>query len=260
MHLLRSTLLLLLSSLALAPSAAAAPPEAPTAPGRPELPIYLGRPPPTVQSRSRVEGAHARRVFEPVLQGALVRHEFLVPNPGPEPLELSDLQACSGCIVERWSRRVAPGGEGRIALVLVTDSRGGEEIAGTLRVRTDDPQRPEIRIEVSLRVEELAEVEPYRVWLRGAPGEPIVARCRITPNERHPFRVIRVVPRRGVWFEHELRPVQHNGRRAWEILLRNTRRKPGPYQDVLFVQTDHPERPEIKVRVEGRIGMPDAGR
>ena len=33
----------------------------------------------------------------------------------------------------------------------------------------------------------------------------------------------------------------------------NTRTKPGPYQDVLFVQTDHPERPEFRIRVEGRL-------
>jgi hypothetical protein len=235
--------------------AAASPPE-PRREGaadRPPLDVYLGQEPREVHSRARIEGAHSRQVLEPVLQGDVVRHDVLVPNDGSETLELRDVRACPGCIVVSWPRRIAPGSEGRISLVFVTDAYGGQEMGGTLTARTDDPQRPELRVEVLLFVEEFADVSPYRVWLRGSVGEEIVARSVITPSARHPFAVTGVRARKGVWFEHELRTIEVDGRRAYEIVVRNTREKPGPYQDVLFVQTDDPARPELKVRIEGRI-------
>ena len=93
------------------------------------------------------------------------------------------------------------------------------------------------------------------MWLRGSASaaEPVTATCLVVPNEAYPFSITGIRTRRGVWFEHSLAEVEHAGRRAYEITLENTRTKPGPYQDVLFVQTDHPERPELRIRVEGRI-------
>lgn len=225
----------------------------------PKLPLpfetYRGQPPERVVGSSRVVEARSRFVLGPVLQGDEVHHSFQIPNPGPEPMELRDVSVCSGCIPAGHSQRIAPGGVGQISILITTDWLGGRGIDGAITATTTSPALPQLEIQVVLEVKEFAALDPYRVWLRGTAGaaEPITATCLVVPNEDYPFSITGIETRRGVWFEHSLREVERDGRRAYEITLVNTRTKPGPYQDVLFVQTDHPERPEFRIRVEGRL-------
>jgi hypothetical protein len=208
-----------------------------------------------VFSKSIVREAESRHVLEPVLQGDEVHHVFRIPNPGPEPLELRDVNVCSGCIPAGHSQRIPPGGEGAIAIIVTTDWLGGSGISSPITAETSSPAMPHLTIHVELEVREFAALEPYRVWLRGSASapEPITATCIVTPNEAYPFSITGIRTRKGVWFEHAFTEIERDGRRAFEITLRNTRTRPGPYQDVLYVQTDHPERPELRIRVEGRI-------
>jgi len=183
----------------------------------------------------------------------VVQHAFVVSNDGPAPMQLTRVRACEGCILEGYAREIGPGQSGRIEILILTDSLGGQTVHGTVRAETSDPQRPVLEIEVTLPVDEFARVEPYRVWLTGTAGETIVARCLIVPNEAYPFEITGIKARKGAWFELSRTATTFEGRPAWEITLTNTRTRPGPYQDVLFIQTTHPRRPELKVRVEGRI-------
>lgn len=229
-------------------------PEPEPAPPKISLGIYTGEEPRTVESRSEVRGARTSYRFEPVLQGDLVRHDFFIHNPVDERLKLTKLRMCSNCAVVGYSEEIPPGGLGRLTMVVPTDPLGGQTIESPILIETDSEALPEIRIDVTLEVREFVSLSPYRVWLEGGVDEEIVATCLVTPNEAYPFEITGIRARRGAWFTHSLEEVERDGRKAWQITLRNTRTKPGPYQDVLFIQTDHPERPEVKVRVEGRIG------
>ena len=221
---------------------------------RPSLGMYLGQEPRTVESSSEVRGAHARHRFEPALQGDRLRHDFFIHNPVDATLRVEKLRMCSNCAAVGHSKEIEPNGMGRLTMVIPTDSLGGQTLESPIVIETDSESVPTIRIDVSLEVREFARLSPYRVWLEGAPGSEIVAECLVVPNEAYPFEITGIKARRGSWFTHTLDEVEHAGRKAWRITLRNTRTKPGPYQDVLFIQTNHPERPELKVRVEGRIG------
>jgi len=219
---------------------------------RPYL-YYTGIEREPVRGRTEVGGARASVRLDPVLQGDDVRHDFLIANPLAVPLELVDVTACSGCILLDHSRTIRPQGQGRIAILIITHSRGGETIEGTIRAETNDPGRPVIEIDVTLPVREFAALSPYRVWLEGHAGEEIVARTTVVPNDAYPFEITGVRTRRGAFFDLSWAPTTVDERPGWEITLTNTRTRPGPYQDVLYVQTDHPERPELEIRVEGRI-------
>jgi hypothetical protein len=188
-----------------------------------------------------------------------VQHDLLIPNDGDETIELTRVTACKGCILDGHTKEIAPGGRGRVSLLLLTDSLGGQAIDGTVLIETSDPDRPRIDVDVTMAVKEFASLAPYRVWLQGKAGEPIVAKCLVVPNADYPFNITDIKPRKGAWFDWSLAETTHEGRRAYEITLTNTRQKPGPYQDVLFVQTDHPARPEFKIRVEGRLSDGGAG-
>lgn len=215
--------------------------------------VYTGAPPTRVYSKSRVEGAHTRVEIEPVLQGDFVHHRFVIPNETGETLELRLPKMCSGCMLDSYSKRIPPGLEGNISIVIPTDALGGRTIESTITAETGSPALPRIEIDVSLTIREFAQLSPYRVWLRGRPDDEIVETCVVVPNPDYPFEITGIRARKGIWFDHTLEAIERDGRKAWEIRILNTRRKPGPYQDVLFVQTDHPERREFKIRIEGRI-------
>jgi hypothetical protein len=218
------------------------------------LRFYTGLETEPVYSSSPVDSSHSRYEFEPALQGDVVRHDFIIANDSEEVLEIEEVKGFPGCLVESYSRRIQPGLTGRISTLILTDSRGGEEIAGTIRARTSRENRPEIAIDTSLRVREFASLTPYRVWLEGPATQDLAATSIVVPNRDYPFTITGIKARKGVWFETSYREIESEGRRGYEITVRNTRNRPGSYQDVLFVQTDHPARPEFKIRIEGRIG------
>ncbi len=218
-----------------------------------EIGFYTGMDIKPIYSRSKVEKSRSKYEFAPALQGDIVKHDFIIENNSDVTLEIRDAEGCCGCFVEGYNQSIPPGMTGAVSIVMLTDSRGGEVIEGTIRVRTNDPDRPEITIDVVMEVKEFADLNPYRIWLKGLPGEKIVEKCTVIPNENYPFNITGIKTRKGVWFDYKYKEIKNNGRKAYEITITNTREKPGPYQDVLFVQTDHPARPEFKIRIEGRI-------
>ena len=131
------------------------------------LRLYKGLPVEPVYSRSSVDSPHSRYEFEPALQGDVVRHDFVIGNDSPEVLEIDEVRGFPGCIIESYTRKIPPGLTGKISTLMLTDSRGGEEIVGTIRARTNHEDRPEIAIDASLLVKEFASLSPYRVWLKG---------------------------------------------------------------------------------------------
>ncbi len=215
--------------------------------------FYTGLEVEPVYSRSSVDQPHSRYVFEPALQGDVVRHDFIIGNDSEEVLEIDEVRGFPGCIVESYSRKIQPGLAGKISTLMLTDSRGGEEIAGTIRARTNRDDRPEIAIDASLVVKEFASLSPYRIWLEGSASQDLVATCIVIPNQDYPFSITGIKTRKGVWFSTSYREIEREDRRGYEITVRNTRKKVGSYQDVLFVQTDHSARPDFKIRIEGRI-------
>ena len=219
----------------------------------PSFPMYLGMPVEPVRGQTVIEGARTQVVLDPALQGDEVHHAFVIRNDGAGAMTLTNVKACKGCILDGYNSEIGPGRTGAISIVIPTDPLGGQTLRGTVRAETSDPARPLLEIDVMLPVVEFARLEPYRVWLKGRVGDPIVATCIVVPSADYPFEISGIKTRKGAWFDLAYGPTTHEGRPAYEITLTNTRTRPGPYQDVLFIQTTHPARPELKVRVEGRL-------
>ncbi len=215
--------------------------------------VYNGLPPRTVMGESVIRGGRGRTVLEPVLQGDVVHHEVRLVNESDMPWTLENLQVCSGCMLNGWTKTIGAGETGSVAFVIPTDAWGGRKLEGTIHADTNATNPSRLAIDIELEIREFAALSPYRVWLKGSIGDVIQETCLVVPNADYPFSITGIRTRKGVWIEHEVRNIEHEGQPAFAIDVRNTREKPGPYQDVLFVQTDHPERPEFKIRVEGRI-------
>jgi hypothetical protein len=220
---------------------------------RPPWPRYAGLPIEPTRGETRIEGARSSVRLPNALQGDLVRHDLVIHNERAEPMRVERVTVCSGCVLDGFTREIGPGGDGRISFVVLTDSRGGETLWSPIVAETDDPDRPRIEVGVEIEVEAFAALDPYRVWLKGRAGEPISETCLVVPNETYPFELQGIELARGRWIEVDWARTTHEGRPAYAITITNTRSRPGPYQDILFLQTGHPRRPELKVRVEGRI-------
>jgi hypothetical protein len=218
-----------------------------------KIEFYKGLEVEPIFSHSYVQESHSKYVFDPVLQGDIVKHDFIIKNDSKNTLELMNAEGCCGFIVESYTSKIQPGMTGKLSVLMLTDSRGGTEINGTIRAQTNDKDRPEISIDVFLYVKEFAALHPYRIWLEGSFKDEISEKCIVIPNKDYPFNITGIKLRKGVWLDYSYREIEKYGRKAFEITVKNTRKKPGPYQEVLFVQTDNSARPEFKIRIEGRI-------
>jgi hypothetical protein len=231
-----------------------------SAPDKPEqkvkkqkYPFYKGLEPEPKYSKSVIEKTKSRYVFEPVLQGDLVRHDFMLKNETSEPLELKKVRSCCGSLVENYSRRIDPGQTGVIAAVLLTDRYGGQEMSGIIQAVTGDPDAPEITIDFSCRVKKFADISVYRIMLNGPWHQPIEGTSIVIPAEAYPFTITGIKPRKGIDILYNYEEIRKEGKKAYRITVKNKRKKSGVIRDILFIQTDHPERPEFKIRVQGII-------
>lgn len=216
-------------------------------------PFYRGLEQKPITSESTITRGKNSYVFEPVLQGDLVKHNFQLKNDSDTPLALRNASSCCGTLVEAYSRRIEPGDTGVVAVVLLTDRWGGREIHGTIRVETDDPDNPEISVEVSCEVKKFADITVYKILLNGSWQKPIEGSSFVVPAEAYLFKVTGIKARKGIYIRYSYEEAEENGRKGYRVHVKNKRQSSGVYRDILYLQTDHPERPELKIRVEGRI-------
>ncbi|HPC46643.1 MAG TPA: DUF1573 domain-containing protein [Deltaproteobacteria bacterium] len=226
--------------------------EAPQKP-EPKTHFYFGLPEKPVYSRSVVESPKSRYVFAPVLQFDLVQHDFVIRNTSGRTLVLEKAHACCGALVEHYTREIPPKGEGVIRIVLLTDRRGGQYIAGTVRAETNDPEHPEWTIEISCYVKKFADISDYSITLIGSSQQVLEGISTVIPTKDYPFRITALKAKKGRDVTYGYTEVQKDGKRAYTITVRNIRKEPGVFRDTIYVQTDNPARPEFKIRVQGKI-------
>lgn len=204
-------------------------------------------------SKSVIDKTKNRYVMEPVLQGDLVQHDFMLKNDSQQPLELKKVQSCCGSLVDNYTRRIEPGETGVVSVVLLTDRYGGQEIHATVLLTTSDAGRPEITIDISCYVKKFADISEHTIMLDGSLRQPIEGTSMVVPADNYPFSVTGIIPRKGIDILYSYEEIQTAGRKGYRITAKNKREKPGVIRDILFVQTDHPAKPEFKIRVQGKI-------
>lgn len=216
-------------------------------------PFYFGIQEKTVHSKSVVDSPKSRYEFEPVLQFDEVKHEFILKNTSDAPLELKKAYGCCGTLVEAFSTRIPPKGEGVVRVVLFTDRRGGETINGTIRIMTNDPKNPEWTIDVSCEVKKFADISAYAIMLSGPWKSPIEGSSVVLPVPDYPFKIVSLKAKRGIFITYGYREITQKGRKGYLVWAKNTRKEPGVIRDTLYVETDNPARRQFLIRVQGRL-------
>lgn len=191
--------------------------------------------------------------LDPALQGDMVEHFFLVRNTFKTPLSFSSMKSCCGVILTGYTQEIAPGETGRISVVIPTDKFGGKTVNGRITAVTLDPAQPDLSIGLSLDVKKLASLSQFKIVLEGSFHQALEGSSFIVPEKNHPFTVKGIKAKKGLHIVYTVKSEEKGGQKGYSVNVKNTLKKPGIYRDTLYVATDCPERPEIRVRVEGRI-------
>ena len=151
----------------------------------------------------------------------------------------------------RFDRVVPPGGEGKA--VLNVDLRGYQgKVSKSATVISNDPQQPHLNLTLTGKVRPLIEILPGPfIQFSAAPG-PDEKSVDLLAVDRE-FKIVQV--ENGL--EGKIRAQLDTVVPGKQYRLRVTNlQKEGSYHGVIKCRTDHPQKPEIPIRVSGNFPKP----
>jgi len=157
--------------------------------------------------------------------------------------------------------QIPAGGREKISVTVSTKNRGGQTLRKGFSVYTNDPQKPEMRLQVTGKVNAYLTVSPHYVQLFGREDQPLSQTVKITPLDGHPFTIKEVKVQQGQNLRYDLKPLGNDPRKnGYELVVENTMKKAGNYRDLITIQTDSKEKPSVTIPVYARIHKaPDPG-
>jgi hypothetical protein len=182
--------------------------------------------------------------------------EFTLTNDGDGPLAVNDVRGDCGCIATAMKHRtLAPGASEKIVVTYHTHMVAGRHTKH-VRVATDDPETPNVALEVTVDVSGGVLLDPAHFYFAlslvgSSPAPRAVAKWK--PGVGQPFRVTRVDVE-GVDMVAETKEWEAKDFKGWEIELRF--RKPPPIGQIsgkAVIHTDSPETPSISALIGGQI-------
>ena len=123
----------------------------------------------------------------------------------------------------------------------------------TASVYTNDKNRPQMDLTISGQVEKFVTIRPKHINLRGYTGDSIKALVSIMPEEKYPFKILKISAKDGKNIKFQVDEVETSANGAYELKVENLKPNPGRYYDTIFLETDSKTRPKISVRVYGNL-------
>jgi uncharacterized membrane protein len=188
--------------------------------------------------------------FETLLEGGEAVHTFVVENTGGAPFVIERIKTTCGCTTADYTRgEIAPGAEGEVTLKVNTKGYGGRKITKVATLVTDDPQIAPVKLRMTGKVAVFADIEPESIKLEGSPDETVRATVKIEPTETYPFHIVGEPENGKGNCSYTLE--EKNG--VYLLTAENLVTADKVYFDTVVLKTDHPENPEIEIRVLGKI-------
>jgi thiol-disulfide isomerase/thioredoxin len=145
--------------------------------------------PPSETPTGPVTGAPGIRCFETVhdfgtaWSGASLKHTFVIRNGGDQPLKLATVKTSCGCTAAKnYDRKIAPGGEGKIPVVLNT-KKVRNKFTKYVTINSNDPVTPRLRLAITGEVKQYVAVTPRNVSMGHiAEAEPASKVAKLVNN------------------------------------------------------------------------------
>lgn len=133
-----------------------------------------------------------------------------------------------------------------------THGYGGQSVRKIMKVHTNDPAQPLIRLELVGQIKAFALLDPGHIELTGKAGETLTAAMTITPADPETnFKVAQTTARDGKNIRFEVKKNDQENPARYELIVENIKKEPGLYTDIITIWTDTSRR--IPVRVFGNI-------
>lgn len=188
--------------------------------------------------------------FGEILEGTEVKHDFLVKNTGTSPLQVRNVVTNCDCIKTEYDSEVAPGKQGKISVKV--DSRGyGGAFLKFINVSSNDPIRPQLRLNLKGMVQPLVTLEPGNlISFDGVAGRMVAKTVDLKSTTVKVFRITRMETDLKDAISYKLEPVAEG--KHYRLTVENKLAE-GIYDGFIKLVTDLPEKPEIKIVVKGKI-------
>ncbi len=206
----------------------------------------------TLLSPKAVAPVHGHE-FASVVEGAVIKHDFVIENRGSAPLLIEKVKSDCGCTTVSYDKEIPPGGKGTVSVEVNTRGYGGRRLWKRVLVETNDPENPQIQLKIGGNVEKFADIEPPNVRLVGPSGKELKRQVSVVPLEKHPFTIVGVTAEHGENIRFKLDEIKTAQTTKYLLTIENRRKEKGRYRDLILLKTDSRLRPEIRISVYGDI-------
>ncbi|MBN2420590.1 MAG: hypothetical protein JXL81_14460 [Deltaproteobacteria bacterium] len=137
-----------------------------------------------------------------------------------------------------------------------TGGYGGRNLKKTAVLRTDDPEKPRIALNIEGMVENFATISPRYIRLQGISTKEVISRVNIIAEDKYPFSILESRAEDGKNIEVKVEPLHEKGKKGYLLTVKNVKKDGGTYNDTVILKTSSEIKPEIVIKVNGKITAP----
>ncbi len=211
------------------------------------------------ENKPSVEIPRMRQDFGEVFERAKYEYSFTVRNRGTADLVIEDVKPACGCTVAKYDKVIAPGGEGKIELVLDGERVHGE-FAKTAVVKTNDPEHPELTLTIAGHEIPFLNVVPEgTIYLHGRYDEAVEKSVTLTSNEKDfDLKITGVTSNIDDKIEYQVKPGSARGSFVLDVKKKMNTPPSSAYGNIT-VATNSEKSPEtilqVHVMTKGSISV-----
>jgi hypothetical protein len=173
-----------------------------------------------------------------VEEGTVVHFRFTVANRGEGDLLIQRVKPSCGCTVAKWEPMIKAGAEAAIEGEMNTEYFRGA-VTKHLTVFSNDPNRPQLELTITARVNPLVEIKPGNAAMLAVDDKPATHEFTLERTGGKPMQIVRVVAN-APYIKAESTPLPGEGR--YKVTVTATTDTPAGRNVIpVTVQTDLPK-------------------
>ncbi len=181
---------------------------------------------------------------------------FKFKNAGDATLLISNVRATCGCTATLLSKKeLAPGEEGDIEVTFTAGMHGGPN-KKSIMVYSNDPQQPTAKLDISANVIVPIEIRPARITWNVERNRQALYTIELLYQPEHKLNILSMRPTSPA-FTLSARPKNEPESQGFFIDIKYDGSLPhGRFTEIITIATDHPEYPNLRVRLDGKVEGP----